>query len=354
MFRQLGIFSQVGQLYQPQDRDQLMYYREDKSGQILQEGINEPGAFSSLDRRRRPPTPTTASRWCRSTSTTRCSASSGSATSPGRRATAGRAGSCSAAPPGRTTLNGEGLQHEDGHSHIQASLIPNCVSYDPTYNYELAVIIQDGLRRMYAEQEDVFFYITLMNENYAHPAMPEGVGGGHPARPVPAARAADGAQVQLMGSGTILREVMAGAELLRDDFGVEADVWSATSLHRAAPRRHGRRARGPPGRGETPARRTSRSCLEGREGPIVAATDYIRAFRGPDPPLRRDRADGRSLGTDGFGRSDYRGALRSLLRGRPPPRRPRRAARARRGRRGREGDRASTTIDAEVEAPWRR
>ncbi len=187
MFRQLGIFSQVGQLYQPQDRDQLMYYREDKRGQILQEGINEPGAFSSWIA-----AGTSYANhglemvpfyiyysmfgfqrvgdlaWAAGDSRTRGFLLGGTA--------------------GRTTLNGEGLQHEDGHSHIQAGLIPNCVSYDPTFNYELAVIIQDGLRRMYAEQEDVFFYITLMNENYGHPAMPEGCGGGDPARAVSAER----------------------------------------------------------------------------------------------------------------------------------------------------------------------
>ncbi len=228
MFRQLGIFSQVGQLYQPQDRDQLMYYREDKRGQILQEGINEPGAFSS---------------WLAAATSY---ANHGIAMVPfyiyysmfgfqrvGDLAWAAgdsRArGFLLGGTAGRTTLNGEGLQHEDGHSHIQSSLIPNCVSYDPTFNYELAVILQDGLRRMYADQEDVFFYITLMNENYEHPAMPEGVEEGI-LRGMYLLREADGAKVQLMGSGTILREVIAGADLLREDFGIEADVWSAPSF----------------------------------------------------------------------------------------------------------------------------
>ncbi|MEJ7893095.1 MAG: pyruvate dehydrogenase (acetyl-transferring), homodimeric type [Solirubrobacteraceae bacterium] len=307
MFRQLGIFSQVGQLYQPQDRDQLMYYREDKSGQILQEGINEPGAFSS---------------WL------------AAATSYSNHALtmipfyiyysmfgfqrvgdlAWAAGDSRArgfllgGTAGRTTLNGEGLQHEDGHSHIQASLIPNCVSYDPTFNYELAVIIQDGLRRMYAEQEDVFFYITLMNENYEHPAMPahseEGI-----LRGLYPLRERDGARVQLMGSGTILREVVAGADLLRDDFGVEADVWSATSFTEL--RRDGMAAeRATRLRGEKVTPYVA-ECLAGREGPIVAATDYIRAF--PDqirPYVDRPMV---SLGTDGYGRSDYRRKLRSFF-----------------------------------------
>src|ERR687885_1899783 len=228
MFRQLGIFSQLGQLYQPEDAEQLMFYKEDKKGQILQEGINEAGAFSS---------------WI------------AAATSYSTHAVqmvpfyifysmfgfqrvgdlAWAAGDSRArgfllgGTAGRTTLNGEGLQHEDGHSHVLASVIPNCVAYDPTYAYEVAVIIRDGLRRMYAEQEDVFFYITLMNENYHHPALPEGAEEGI-LRGTYLLHGADDARVQLMGSGTILREVEAAAELLESDFGIKADVWSTTSF----------------------------------------------------------------------------------------------------------------------------
>ena len=229
MFRQLGIFCQVGQLYQPEDSEQLMFYREDKKGQILQEGINEAGAFSSWiaagDVVRQPRRPDGA----RSTSTTRCSASSGSATSPGRPATTARAGSCSAAPPGARRSTARACSTRTATATCWRRLIPNCVSYDPTYAYEVAVIVQDGLRRMVGEQEDVFYYLTLMNENYPHPAMPEGAEEGILQGDPPAPRG-DGADVQLLGSGTILREVEAAADLLREDFGVEADVWSVTSF----------------------------------------------------------------------------------------------------------------------------
>jgi pyruvate dehydrogenase E1 component len=307
MFRQLGIFSQVGQLYQPQDRDQLMYYREDKGGQILQEGINEPGAFSS---------------WIAAAT---AYANHGLAMVPfyiyysmfgfqrvGDLAWAAgdsRArGFLLGGTAGRTTLNGEGLQHEDGHSHIQASLIPNCVAYDPTFNYELAVILHDGLRRMYAESEDVFFYLTLMNENYAHPAMPEGAQEGI-LRGLYPLRTGEGATVQLMGSGTILREVLAGADLLREDFGVEADVWSATSFTEL--RRDGMACERAARLGGDATAPWVASQLDGHAGPLVAATDYIRAF--PDqirPYVDRPMT---TLGTDGFGRSDYRAALRSFF-----------------------------------------
>src|SRR3954471_9774658 len=230
MFRQLGIYSHVGQLYTPQDADQLMFYKEDQKGQVLQEGINEPGAMSS---------------WIAAATSY---STHGIAMIPfyifysmfgfqrvGDLAWAAgdmRArGFLLGGTAGRTTLNGEGLQHEDGHSHLLAATIPNCVAYDPTYAYELAVIIQDGLRRMYQEQEDVFYYLTVMNENYAHPAMPEGAEEGilrgmYLLRPL-----AEGeAKVQLMGSGKILREVIAAAGLLADDWGVGADVWSVPSF----------------------------------------------------------------------------------------------------------------------------
>ena len=232
LFRQIGIFSQVGQLYRPQDADQLMYYREDPKGQILQEGINEPGAMASF----------IAAGTSYSTSNTpmipfyiyysmfgfqRIGDLAWAAGDMRAR------GFLIGGTSGRTTLNGEGLQHEDGHSHVLASTIPNCVGYDPTYAYEVAVIIQSGLKRMYVDNEDVYFYITTLNENYPHPAMPEGaeegilkgmyklktVEGGNPAL-----------KTRLLGSGAILREVEAAAELLAKDFGVTSEIWSVTSF----------------------------------------------------------------------------------------------------------------------------
>ena len=313
MFRQLGIFSQVGQLYQPEDAEQLMFYREDKAGQILQEGINEPGAFSS---------------WIAAAT---AYSNHGIQMIPfyiyysmfgfqrvGNLAWAAgdsRArGFLLGGTAGRTTLNGEGLQHEDGHSHLQAALIPNCVAYDPTYAYELAVIVRDGLRRMVAEQEDVFYYLTVMNENYHHPALPEGAQEGI-LRGLYLLRGAGEelpARVQLMGSGTILREVEAAADLLAADFGVGADVWSATSFTEL--RRDGmaveRWNRLHPGKDQRAP--FVAAALAGHDGPIVAATDYIRAFPDQIRPYTGDRGF-TSLGTDGFGRSDRRAALRSFF-----------------------------------------
>jgi pyruvate dehydrogenase E1 component len=214
---------------------------------------------------------------------------------------------------GRTTLNGEGLQHEDGHSHIQAGLIPNCVAYDPAYAYELAVIIQDGMRRMVGEHEDVFYYLTVMNENYAMPPMPAGAEEGI-LRGMHAIREAeDGkADVQLLGSGTILREVLAGADLLREDFGVAADVWSVTSYTEL--RKDGMEAerhnRLHPG-AEAPRTSFVEDALGDRPGPVVAATDYIRSL--PDQIRPWVKAPFTVLGTDGFGRSDTRAALRQFF-----------------------------------------
>ncbi|HEU5449621.1 MAG TPA: pyruvate dehydrogenase (acetyl-transferring), homodimeric type, partial [Acidimicrobiia bacterium] len=312
MFRQFGIFSQVGQLYQPEDANQLMYYREDQQGQMLQEGINEPGAMAS---------------WiaaATSYSSNDCPMipfyiyySMFGFQRVGDLAWAAgdiRArGFLLGGTAGRTTLNGEGLQHQDGHSHIFSSVIPNCVSYDPTFGYEVAVIIQDGLRRMYVEQEDVFYYLTLMNENYEHPPMPEGVEDGI-RRGMYLFSAADGLpgdapRVQLLGSGTILREVIAAAELLASDFGVAADVGSVPSFTEL--RRDGLAAERwnmlhPL---DDPRRSYVETCLAERPGPVVASTDYIRAFADQIRPFVPRRYQ--VLGTDGFGRSDYRRKLRA-------------------------------------------
>ncbi len=322
MFRQFGIFSQVGQLYQPEDANQLMYYREAPDGQMLQEGINEPGAMASW----------IAAATSYSTSDTptipfyifysmfgfqRVMDLAWAAGDSRAR------GFLLGATAGRTTLNGEGLQHEDGHSHLFSAAIPNCVSYDPTYSYEVAVIIQDGLRRMYAEQEDVFYYITLMNENYEHPPLPEGVEAsilkgmyllrdGGASAPVPKkGQQSDSPRVQLLGSGTILQEVLAGADLLAADYGVSADVWSAPSFTEL--RRDGLEADRwnmlhPT---EPPRRSYVETCLADRPGPVVAATDYMKSFADQIRPFVPRSY--RVLGTDGFGRSDYRKNLRRFF-----------------------------------------
>ncbi len=314
MFRQLGIYSHVGQLYTPQDADQLMFYKESKNGQVLQEGINEAGAMSS---------------WIAAATSY---STNGASMIPffifysmfgfqrvGDLAWAAgdmRArGFLLGGTAGRTTLNGEGLQHEDGHSHILASTIPNCVSYDPTFSYEVAVIIQDGLRRMYVEQEDVYYYITVMNENYTHPAMPEGVEknilkGMYLLREGKAN--ADAPKVQLLGSGTILREVIAGAELLEKDFGISADIWSVTSFNEL--RRDGLEVQRWNMLHPESDPRVSHveSCLKDRPGPVIAATDYMKLFadqvRGFLPGHHFS-----VLGTDGFGRSDTRKQLRKFF-----------------------------------------
>ena len=313
MFRQLGIWSSVGQLYTPQDADQLMYYKEDKHGQILQEGINEAGAMSS---------------WIAAAT---AYSTHGIQMIPffifysmfgfqriGDLAWAAGDMRCRGfllgGTAGRTTLNGEGLQHEDGHSHIVASTIPNCVSYDPTFAYELTVIIQDGLRRMYQEQEDIYYYITVMNENYPHPEMPKGAeqgilkgmylfSEGSKKKKEPC--------VQLLGSGTILREVIAAAAILKDDYNVNADIWSVTSFNEL------RREALDVVRWNMlhPTESTKAShvenCLQGREGPVVAATDYMKIYA--DQIREFIPGHYRVLGTDGFGRSDTREKLRHFF-----------------------------------------
>ncbi|RTL62324.1 MAG: pyruvate dehydrogenase (acetyl-transferring), homodimeric type [Hyphomicrobiales bacterium] len=311
MFRQFGIFSQVGQLYRPQDADQLMFYKEDKTGQILQEGINEAGAMAS---------------WI--------SAATSYSTSNvpmvpfyiyysmfgfqrvgdlawlagDMRARGFLVGGTS----GRTTLNGEGLQHEDGHSHILSATIPNCVSYDPTYAYELAVIVQDGMRRMLTEQEDVFYYLTTLNENYPHPEMPAGaeegiVKGMYLLRPAP--EGMKGHKVHLMGSGAILREVLAGADLLEKEFGIGCNVWSVTSfteLRREAMEVERWNMLHPLEPPRVPY--VTAQLAKHGEAPVIASTDYMKLFADQVRPYVPGHY--KVLGTDGFGRSDYRRKLR--------------------------------------------
>ncbi|MEQ3635948.1 MAG: pyruvate dehydrogenase (acetyl-transferring), homodimeric type, partial [Thalassolituus sp.] len=314
LFRQLGIYSSGGQKYEPEDAGQIMYYREEKKGRILEEGINEAGAMSgwlaaatsysihdfilipfyiyySMFGFQRVGDLT----WAAGDSQAR--------------------GFLLGATAGRTTLNGEGLQHQDGHSHILSGTVPNCVSYDPTYSYELAVIIQDGLRRMYEDNERVFYYLTLMNENYIHGAMPEGaeegIRKGMYLLREGKAKTKKSPKVQLLGSGTILREVEAAAELLREDFGVAADVWSVTSFNEL--RREGLKMDrdemlNP--EGERPASWIEK-CLDGRSGPVIASTDYMRAYADQIRPWVK--APYAVLGTDGFGRSDSRQKLRHFF-----------------------------------------
>ncbi|MBW8376179.1 pyruvate dehydrogenase (acetyl-transferring), homodimeric type [Stenotrophomonas sp.] len=315
LFRQIGIHSYLGQLYTPQDAGQLSYYKEAKDGQILQEGINESGAICS---------------WIAAGT---AYSNHGLATIPfyifysmfGLQRVGGLAlaaadartrGFLLGATSGRTTLMGEGLQHDDGHSHVLSSVIPSCVSFDPTYNFELAVIIQDGLRRMYVDQEDIYYYITVLNEAYPHPALPEGSEAGilkglyllHPA----AADSDPALRVQLMGSGAILREVEAAATLLQQDFGIASDVWSATSLNEL--RRDGLAAERwnllhPVQEPRVPY---VQQCLAAHPGPVIVATDYMKIVGDQIRPFIEGRRF-TALGTDGFGRSDTRESLRTFF-----------------------------------------
>jgi pyruvate dehydrogenase E1 component len=319
MFRQLGIYSSLGQLYRPQDADQLMYYREDKSGQVLQEGINEGGAMSSwivaatsYSSNNVPMIPfyifysmfgfqrVGDLAWLAGDIRARGFLLGGTA--------------------GRTTLNGEGLQHEDGHSLVLAGVIPNCVSYDPTFAYEVVTIIREGMRRMYEAQEDVYYYVTLMNENYPHPGLKEVGDGAEEGILKGLYRVKDhglgqnGKSVQLLGSGSILREVLEAAKLLEADYRVAADVYSATSFNEL--RRDGMETERWNRLHPTEPRRMSwvEKQLSGREGPVVASTDYVRNYA--DQIREYVQAAGRRyvvLGTDGFGRSDYRVKLRRFF-----------------------------------------
>ena len=318
MFRQYGIWNQQGQNYVPQDADQLMFYKESKDGQMLQEGINEAGAMAdwmaaataySTHGVQMLPFYIFYSMFGLQRTMDLCWAAGDS------RARGFLVGGTA----GRTTLNGEGLQHEDGHSHVLAATIPNCISYDPTFACELAVIVQDGLRRMVAEQQDVFYYLTVMNENYAHPALPEGAEQDILKGMYRFARGAanNGPRVQLLGSGTIFREAIAAAELLRNDWGVEADLWSCPSFTELARDGHDctRHHLLHP---DAPARVCHvTACLGDTRGPVIAATDYIRAFAEQIRPfVAASGTGGRRyvvLGTDGFGRSDTREKLRHFF-----------------------------------------
>ncbi|MEJ0004499.1 MAG: pyruvate dehydrogenase (acetyl-transferring), homodimeric type [Pararobbsia sp.] len=312
LFRQIGIWNQDGQKYVPEDSDQLMFYKESETGQILQEGINEAGGMCD---------------WIAAATSY---STHGEQMIPfyiyysmfgfqriGDLAWAAgdmrSRGFLLGGTAGRTTLNGEGLQHEDGHSHLFSAGIPNCVSYDPTFGYELAVVIQDGLRRMVQDQEDVYYYLTVMNENYEHPAMPEGSEGDIVKGMYAFRKGAEskGPRVQLLGSGTIFNEVIAAAKLLKDDWGVEADLWgcpSFTELARDGQEVERQNLLNP--LAEPKVSHVTR-LLKGAQGPVIASTDYIRAFA----DQIRAFVPGRyvTLGTDGYGRSDTREALRHFF-----------------------------------------
>ena len=311
MFRQIGIYSSVGQLYTPQDADQLMFYREDKQGQILEEGINEAGSLCS---------------WIAAAT---AYANHGVSMVPFYiyysmfgfqrvgdfiwAAGDSRArGFLVGGTAGRTTLAGEGLQHQDGHSQLVATTVPNCVAYDPTYAYELAVIVQDGLRRMYQEQESVFYYITCMNENYAHPAMPAGVAQGILNGMYLLQIGGRGkVRVTLFGSGTILREVLAAAELLEKNYGVPADVYSVTSFSELRKNALAIERRNMLHSNETRQQNYIQQALADREGPFIAATDYMKVVA--DQIRQWIPGPYTVLGTDGFGRSDSRAELRRFF-----------------------------------------
>ncbi|MGB9428594.1 MAG: pyruvate dehydrogenase (acetyl-transferring), homodimeric type [Gammaproteobacteria bacterium] len=311
LFRQIGIYSSVGQLYEPADADQLMFYKESKTGQILEEGITEEGSMAS---------------WIAAAT---AYSNHGVQMIPFyiyysmfgyQRAgdlfwAAGdiqARGFLVGGTAGRTTLEGEGLQHEDGHNHVMIANIPNCICYDPTYAYEIAVILQDGMRRMFQEQENVFYYLTAMNENYTHPSMPNGVGPGILKGIYLLHAGGQGKlRVQIMGSGTILREVEAAAEMLQKDWGVAADVWSATSFTEL--RRDGQDAARwnlyhPDQKPRVPY---VTQQLEKHAGPVIAASDYVKLFADQIREFIPRRFV--VLGTDGFGRSDTRDGLRHFF-----------------------------------------
>ncbi|MFP5400599.1 MAG: pyruvate dehydrogenase (acetyl-transferring), homodimeric type [Gammaproteobacteria bacterium] len=312
MFRQYGIWNQEGQNYVPEDHDQLMFYKESKTGQVLQEGINEAGAMAdwiaagtaySVHGVQMIPFYIFYSMFGLQRTMDLCWAAADQRTR----------GFLIGGTAGRTTLNGEGLQHQDGHSLLMANMIPNCVSYDPTFQYEVAVIVQDGLRRMFAEQEDIYYYITVMNENYEHPEMPAGSESDILKGLYAFRKGGDssGPRVQLMGSGTIFREVIAAADLLKADWGVEADIWGAPSFNELA--RNGQDVERwnllhPM---EEPRKSHVAQKLEGAQGPVVAATDYIRMFAEQIRPFVKGTYV--TLGTDGFGRSDTRENLRHFF-----------------------------------------
>ena len=312
MFRQLGIYSSVGQLYEPQDRDQIMYYKEDKSGQILEEGITEAGGMAS---------------WLAAAT---AYSTHGVNMIPfyiyysmfgfqriGDLAwLAGDMRACGfmiGGTAGRTTLNGEGLQHEDGHSLVLSNTIPNCISYDPCYSYEMAVIIQHGMYRMLEQKESVYFYITAMNENYVHPAMPEGAEEGiiKGIYKLKSTGSKNKLRVRLLGGGTILREVLAAAEMLSNDWNIDADIFSVTSFNELARDGLATERWNMLHPQETPRVPFITEVLGDDDSPVISSTDYMKSYS--DQVREYVPANFVALGTDGFGRSDTREKLREFF-----------------------------------------
>jgi pyruvate dehydrogenase E1 component len=309
LFRQVGIYSPQGQLYEPEDAHSMLSYREAREGQLLEEGITEAGAISS---------------WIAAAT---AYSVHGLAMLPmyiyysmfgfqrvgdliWAAADQRARGFLLGGTAGRTTLAGEGLQHQDGSSHVVAATVPNCRAYDPAFAYELAVILDHGMHAMLERQEDAFYYVTVMNENYAHPSLPPGVEGDIVRGMYRIAAHGDAPRVRLLGSGTILREVMAAAELLRDDWRIASEVFSVTSFSELAreAREAARWNRLHPG---DPPRASHVATLLAGDAPVIAATDYVRAYPGLIGPYVR--APYALLGTDGFGRSDTRAALRAFF-----------------------------------------
>ena len=316
LFRQIGIWNQQGQKYLPEDHDQLMFYKESKTGQVLQEGINEAGAMSdwiaaatsySVHGVQMIPFYICYSMFGFQRTMDLCWAAGD------QRARGFLVGGTA----GRTTLNGEGLQHQDGHSLILSGLIPNCISYDPTFSYEIAIIMREGMRRMFQQQEDVYYYLTVMNENYEHPEIPQGaekdiIKGMYLFRKGVKAKSKQPApRVQLLGSGTIFREVIAAADLLKSDWGVDADLWGCPSFNELARDGNDAARWSMLHPSEKPKQSHVERCLGNTQGPIVAASDYVRLYAEQIRPFINRRYV--TLGTDGFGRSDTRQSLRHFF-----------------------------------------
>jgi pyruvate dehydrogenase E1 component len=314
LFRQVGIYAHAGQLYEPVDMDTLLYYKEAKKGRFSRKGLPRPDRFRQFIAAGSAVRHARHQYHSRSSSTTRCSGCSASATWCGPRPIRARGASCSAVPPDAPRSSGEGLQHQDGHSHLLSLAVPNLISYDPAFAFEIAVIIEDGIRRMYKDGESIFYYITVMNEQYEMLRMPEGAREGilkglYLLRATQQKKAK--VRAQLLGSGAILNEALKAQQILEEKYNVATDVWSVTSYQELYREGHAVERWNRMHPGEKPRVSYVTQCLAGTEGVIVAASDYVKVL-----PDAIDRWTGRritSLGTDGFGRSEGRASLRDFF-----------------------------------------